>query len=239
MKINYKLFVLFVTYICGVSSFAQEGRLGIGTENPERTLHVEGGAQIKGLEVPTSGEYSRVLMSDSEGNIEYTNLWSVTPTTKRIWHQQYSTTGNVQYADETKILDTGRFRFRLVRASQNANNDNSGLIQLSLSKDPGEPVMLYLNHEENYEYGNTPDGFQFNVPPIGIAFDSTNWSEWRYPTSGGASQAAMIVGEMNEIFLSYPGENAFYRVLFYRMNTTGQTGPTNSTWIITVEEFGS
>lgn len=231
MKTQCKI-IFFVLLLTGSGLYAQEGRMGVGTENPTRTLHVQGDAQVKGLQSTTSGAYNEMLVSDADGNIEYANLWTVNPTRKRVWHLQYNTTGTfVQYANSAQILQAGRFRFRFQRGTENTNN-GSGLIQFSLAQSPGQTVVVYLNHEQNWGDSGA-DGFQFNANPVGKTFTTGNWSSWQYPTD--LQQARVAPGEMNEMFISYPGENAFYRVLIYRM----QTGTNTSTWIITAEEYGN
>lgn len=233
MKTQCKI-IFFVLLLTGSGLYAQEGRMGVGTENPTRTLHVQGDAQVKGLQSTTSGAYNEMLVSDADGNIEYANLWTVNPTRKRVWHLQYAGTGPAGRAISDNILQAGRFEFRFENVP--SGNDH-GRIQFRLAQNPGQTVRVYVNMEENWGDGSPPpDGYEYSALPVGLEFTTTGganpWNNWRYPIS--QSQSRIATGEMNELYLSYPNENAFYRVLVYRM-----TSGSNSIWIITAEEYGN
>jgi len=225
-----KLFNIIPLALClsitSVKAQVTEGRMGVGTEVPTRTLHVEGDLQVKGLQTTSSGAYNRMLVSDNAGNIDFANIWTVTPTRKRVWHLQYKSTDG-QYAINDSILKAGRFEFRYERLEGNVGH--TGRIQFRLSEKPVSNVSVYLNHEENWD----GDGFQYTARISTKDFTITDWNKWQYPVTD--QQAQMAAGEMNEMFISYPGENAFYRLLIYRM----QTATNESTWIITAEEFGT
>lgn len=232
MKTQCKI-IFFVLLLTGSGLYAQEGLMGVGTENPTRTLHVQGDAQVKGLQSTTSGAYNEMLVSDADGNIEYANLWTVNPTRKRVWHLQYLGTGTAGRAISANILQAGRFEFRFENVP---TGDDHGRIQFRLATNPGQTVRVYINMEENWGDGTIPpDGYEYSAPPVGLEFTTTGdnaWNNWRYPIN--QSQSRIATGEMNELYLSYPNENAFYRVLIYRMTSGG-----NSIWIITAEEYGN
>lgn len=231
MKTQCKI-IFFVLLLTGSGLYAQEGRMGVGTENPTRTLHVEGDAQVKGLQSTTSGAYSQMLVTNNNGDIEEANLWTVSATRKRVWHMRYSVASPGR-AISTNILTAGRFEFRFENVP--SPNTDHGRIQFRLAQNPGQTVRVYFNMEENWGDGAIPpDGYEYNASPQGLEFTTSGaniWSNWRYPIS--QQQSRIAEGEMNELYMSYPGENSFYRVLVYRM-----LSGTTSIWIITVEEYG-
>ena len=232
----FKITLLFASIVFSLSLQAQnEGRLGVGTENPTRTLHVQGDAQVKGLggTANATGAHSEMLVADAQGNIEYANIWTVTPTRKRVWHLQYTTTGSttLQRPITANVLEAGRFRFRFFNDTGNTTNNGSGRLQFCLGANPGQNVGIYLNQEQSWGDSGTNDGFEFHAWATPQIFTPANWNTYRDMPYG----PGMGVGEMNEIYMSYPGENSFYRILVYRLNTT----TSSSTWIITAEEYSN
>lgn len=234
MKLKNKISLFFCALLATTSIYAQDGRVGVNTENPTRTLHIEGDAQVKGLQSTTAGDYSKMLVTDGNGNVDYANLWTVNPTRKRVWHMQYQVASPGR-AISNNTLKTERFEFRFENVSSGTDH---GRIQFRLMQNPGKMVRVYFNMEENWGDGTVPpDGYQYSATPQGLEFtsgnpSSTRWDTWRYPIS--QSQSRIAEGEMNELYISYPDENAFYRVLIYRM-----LSGTTSIWIITAEEYGN
>lgn len=205
---------------------ANAQRVGVNTENPTRTLHVEGDVQVKGIKSITPGTFSNMLVTDADGNVDHANLWTVNPTRKRVWHLQYAV-NNPGIAISANTLKAGRFEFRFL-----ANNTDHGRIQFRLTQNPGRDVKVYFNMEENWGDGNQNDGYEYTAEPTGKLFTAGNWNDWDYPIN--AQQSRVAIGEMNELYMSYPNENAFYRVLINRVGTGSQ-----SVWIIVAEEYGN
>jgi hypothetical protein len=240
--------VVLTTVFCYTTLFAQnEYRVGVNTETPERTLHVNGSLKVEGLEnaANQTGSYSKLLVTNNSGEVEYIDRWTIVPSLQRIRRMQYFTNGA---ANSTQTLTAGKFEFRFLEVGGAENS--SARIQFRLSEKPTTArVDIYTNFEQNYE----TDGYQFDADPRSIIFTNSDadnnldvganivngnqvqrgWSGWReLVNQSGTPQVAP--GEINELYLSYPAQDLFYRVLIYRMKQGGQTS-----WIIISEEYSN
>lgn len=217
MKKHLKILIMML----GFNVYSQ---VGIGTESPTRTLHVEGNTIIRNLAFKASdSDYTKVLVTDDKGNIDYINKSSILPTKdgsidKVILNNEFTTPNSTP--DATKTLKCGKFEFAFVP------NSGTGDVRFRLINAPvtGTTVKVYTTFEQNYE----TNGFQYQAKSTPKEFTSTN-NFIDVPFDG---QARIEDGEYNELYLSYPKEPDFYRVSFYRLYQSGK-----NYWISTCEKF--
>lgn len=191
-------------------------QVGINTDKPTRDLHVEGNLRVRNLQNKASDDdYSKVLAVDNNGNVDYINKNNLMPdmtgqVNKMVQNNLYKTTDGKPIATET--LTCGRFIFNF--------RGNDAKVSFRLINRPSSTVRVYVTFEQNYVPINNNDGFQYEASSSTKNFNYTN-SYQDIPVTSG--QANIADGEYNELYISYPQEEIFYRVTFYRVKQNGET----------------
>ena len=193
-------------------------QVGINTENPTRDLHVEGNLRVRNLQNKASDDdYSKVLAVDNNGNVDYINKSNLLPdmtgqVNKIVQNNLYKTTN--ERPIPSRSLTCGRFVFSFL--------DNDAKVSFHLLNRPQNNVNVYVTFEQNFPPYNNRDGFQYEALSDTKDFDSSNYSTFQdIPVAQG--QAKIADGEYNELYISYPQEENFYRVTFYRVKQNGET----------------
>lgn len=238
MKKSYIIFTINLSIL----GFAQNGGVGINTENPERTLHVEGNMrstifQNKG----NDSLYEDLIISNSSGNIDKQPKSSVfqSPT------QQVETDRNIYYnttsGDINKIAKCGKFTFAI-------NNSNIPVMKLNVKPSSNITYNYGLRRLERRtkltggHSANTGDGdYYYNNKTI--TFTSTNWDtyqkifDWANPGSDSAHSPSYPSGEqhlLNNDFLKLhlidPDTGDFYKIEFLRMLNQKDTDVNTATY---------
>ncbi|MFV0156820.1 hypothetical protein OBK03_13765 [Empedobacter falsenii] len=214
-----KLLSLISIVVTSVYSYSQ---VGIGTDNPSRMLHVNGDIKIRNLQFKASdSNYSRVLAIDNQGNIDYVDKSSITPDSnnninKIIVNNTYTTSGGTPI--NTESLKCGKFEFSFISNSDLAN------VRFRLTDAPAQTVEVYTTFEQNW----TENGFQYQAKSTPQKLTTQN----NYIDVPFDGQARIANGEYNELYLSYPKEQYFYRVSFYRVQQNSTTY-----WVTACEKF--
>lgn len=193
-------------------------QVGINTENPTRDLHVEGNLRVRNLQNKASDDdYSKVLAVDNNGNVDYINKSNLLPdmtgqVNKIVQNNLYKTTNGIPIAERT--LTCGRFIFNF--------RQNDAKVSFRLLNSPQNNVNVYVTFEQNFPPYNNGDGFQYEASPTTKEFTPNNYNAYQnIPVTPG--QAKIADGEYNELYISYPREEQFYRITFYRVKQNGET----------------
>ncbi|MDM1552905.1 hypothetical protein [Empedobacter falsenii] len=188
-------------------------------------LHVNGDIKIRNLQFKASdSNYSRVLAIDNQGNIDYVDKSSITPESngnvdKVIVNNTYTTSGGTPI--NTEYLKCGKFEFSYI------SNSNTGDVRFRLAEAPSSTIKVYTTFEQNWD-GN---GFQYQASSTAKEFTTEN-NFIDVPFNILVGQAQIANGEYNELYLSYPKEQDFYRVSFYRVQQNSTTY-----WVTACEKF--
>lgn len=227
MILQLKIKVLFLFLLMGYGIFGQQGKVGINTEDPTRTLHVEGNMKI--IDIADRPSHQRILVADGQGNIDYILKSDLSPTlpnfNKKVWNMYYSTTDG--YSVTNNVLQTEHFEFRFNR-EQGSQDSQRGRIQFRLRNAPSTNTLIYTSVEQTFATG----GFEYQANRLPFTFTAAN--SWRSIVSDTSNNVS--TGEMNEAYISYPGANAFYRLIFYRVRQA-YGGRNYDEWIMTAELF--
>ncbi|MFV0148960.1 hypothetical protein OBK08_13460 [Empedobacter falsenii] len=213
-----KQLCLIIILLC-VSTYSQ---IGIGVNNPTRMLHVNGDIKIRNLSFKASDpNYSRVLAIDNQGNIDYIDKTSILPESngninKIVVNNSYTTSGGTPINSQT--LKCGKFEFSFISSFNLAN------VRFRLTDAPAQTVEVYTTFEQNW----TENGFQYQASSDAKVFSTQN----NYIDVPFDGQARIANGEYNELYLSYPKEQYFYRVSFYRVQQNSTTY-----WVTACEKF--
>lgn len=208
--------ILYIGFLMLFSiSWAQ---VGINTDKPTRDLHVEGNLRVRNLQNKASDDdYSKVLAVDNNGNVDYINKNNLMPdmteqVNKMVQNNLYKTTNGRPLPLRT--LTCGRFIFNF--------RDNDAKVSFRLRNRPQNNVNVYVTFEQNFPPYNNNDGFQYEASSSTRDFNYNNYSTYQdIPVTSG--QAKIADGEYNELYISYPQEEIFYRVTFYRVKQNGET----------------
>lgn len=208
-------------------------QVGINTNNPSRMLDVEGTMKVHNLnDAHTSADYDQSIVTDSNGNIDFTKKSSLLPsgnsnnTDKESFSQIYNTTdGN---GDGNKILKCGKFQFSLTSTSDSK-------IRFRLNDNPNTQVGIYMNMEQNWD----SNGYQFfqgksyyGTPSEKFVFDSTNYTVWQ-----NLAEAQLADFEQNVLNFQYPGDSDFYRLIIYRIKQSVGSTPDSRDFAVVCEKF--
>lgn len=213
-----KQLCLIIILLCA-DTYSQ---IGIGVNNPTRMLHVNGDIKIRNLSFKASDpNYSRVLAIDNQGNIDYIDKTSILPESngninKIVVNNTYTTSGGTPL--NSQILKCGKFEFSFI------SNNNTGDVRFRLTDAPAQTVRVYTTFEQNW----TGNGFQYQAKSTPKEFTTEN-NFIDVPFDG---QARIENGEYNELYFSYPKEQDFYRVSFYRVQQNSTTY-----WVTACEKF--
>lgn len=223
---------LILTINLSILSAAQTGGVGINTQNPERTLHIQG--DMRSTIFQNKGNdslYEDLIISNSSGNIDKQPKSSVfeSPT------QQVETDRNVYYSttsgDITKIAKCGKFTFAI-------NNSNIPVMKLNVQ--PSSNItynygLRRLERRTNLTGGhsaNTGDGdYYYNNNTL--TFTSTNWDtfqpifDWAGYTTG---EQHLLNSDLLKLHLIDPDTGDFYKIVFLRMLNQKDTDVNTATY---------
>lgn len=192
-------------------------QVGINTENPTRDLHVEGNLRVRNLQNKAAdSDYSKVLAVDNNGNVDYINKSNLLPdmtgeVNKIVQNNLYKTTNGRPIP--SRSLTCGRFVFSFL--------DNDAKVSFRLLDRPQNNVNVYVTFEQNFPPYNRNDGFEYEASPNAKVFTPNNYSTYQsIPVTSGAH---VVDGEYNELYISYPREEQFYRITFYRIKQNNET----------------
>ena len=223
------ILVSLVTLLSTTTMFAQ---VGIGINSPQRTLDVNGNIRIRTLDDKSQTlYYDKILVVNNNGDIDYISKGDLKPigdeftSDKQVLNNIYTTTNGS--ADDTKFVTCGKFDFAFRNVASNTN------IQFRLKTAPASNVIVYTTLEQNWQAATPSDtngGYEFQSSEDGRTFTSSNLFE-DLPTSG----AAIVTGELNILYLLYPGDTDLYRLTFYRLNQS--TTPATYDFVTACEKF--
>ena len=176
--------ILFCAVIIG---YAQ---VGVNTDNPSRALDVNGDLRVRTLNKVTIADYPDVLVTDANGNIEKHSAQAIIDAISDL-----SVETKELYFDNspdgTKIVPCGRFNFRFSDTTKP---------QIASFENLSTPTSVYdLGQLKFHENGKTVT--QKNV--VIQKNDDFKTLDDSYS-----------LDSVGEYYLSYPGDNHFYRVVF-------------------------
>ena len=201
-------------------------QVGINTKTPQSTLHVEGNMRVRELNDKSQAPaYDKLLVVNANGKVDYIDKKDLRPigdeftSDKQVLNNIYTTTNGK--ADDSKFVSCGKFDFAFRNAGSAIN------IQYKLTNDPVNDVTVYMTLEQNWK----PNGYEFQAPQTGEKFSSNTNSFVNLPISG----AGIVNGELNILYLLYPGDRDLYRLTFYRLDQS--TSPLTYDFVTACEKF--
>ena len=201
-------------------------QVGINTKTPQSTLHVEGNMRVRELNDKSQAPaYDKLLVVNANGKVDYIDKKDLRPigdeftSDKQVLNNIYTTTNGK--ADDSKFVSCGKFDFAFRNAGSAIN------IQYKLTNDPVNDVTVYMTLEQNWK----PNGYEFQAPQTGEKFSSNTNSFVNLPISG----AGIVNGELNILYLLYPGDRDLYRLTFYRLDQS--TSPSTYDFVTACEKF--
>ena len=201
-------------------------QVGINTKTPQSTLHVEGNMRVRELNDKSQAPaYDKILVVNANGKVDYIDKKDLRPigdeftSDKQVLNNIYTTTNGK--ADDSKFVSCGKFDFAFRNAGSAIN------IQYKLTNDPVNDVTVYMTLEQNWK----TDGYEFQAPKTGEKFSSNTNSFVNLPISG----AGIVNGELNILYLLYPGDRDLYRLTFYRLDQS--TSPSTYDFVTACEKF--
>lgn len=201
-------------------------QVGINTKTPQSTLHVEGNMRVRELNDKSQAPaYDKLLVVNANGKVDYIDKKDLRPigdeftSDKQVLNNIYTTTNGK--ADDSKFVSCGKFDFAFRNVSTAIN------IQYKLTNDPVNDVTVYMTLEQNWK----TDGYEFQAPQTGEKFSSNTNSFVNLPISG----AGIVNGELNILYLLYPGDRDLYRLTFYRLDQS--TSPLTYDFVTACEKF--
>lgn len=221
--------IILICLILSCNSYAQ---VGIGTNTPVRTLHVEGNMRIRELDDKSQvSDYNKLLVVNANGDVNYIERSDLHPDTdeftsdKQVLNNIYTTTNGK--ADDAKFVSCGKFDFAFKNNSVNGTD-----IRYKLVSTENKSATVYITLEQNWQDSpptETNGGFEFQVPTTGKLIDNTTFEN--LPTSG----QQIVNGELNVLYLLYPGDKDLYRLTFYRLDQS--TTPLTYDFVTACEKF--
>ncbi|MDM1319661.1 hypothetical protein [Empedobacter falsenii] len=175
--------------------------------------------------------YDKILVVNANGDVDYINKSDLKPigdeftSDKQVLNNIYTTTTGK--ADDTKFVTCGKFDFAFINSGTNTN------IQFRLKTAPTANVTVFTTLEQNWQASSPTDtngGYEFQSPTTGRTFGTDN-SFTNLPTSG----EQIVSGELNILYLLYPGDKDLYRLTFYRLNQS--TTPATYDFVTACEKF--
>ena len=185
-----------------------DAQVGINTDSPTRTLHVNGNLKIRKLEDKSKDlTYNKILATDTEGNVDYITDESLLPvkdeftSDKEVYNSLYGNTGGG--ADNNKSVSCGKFDFRFYSGSGSTLSD----VQLRLKETPTADQKMFISIEQSWA-----DGMEFIAYTVPMTFTKDNSNFINIPYGPG-----IVDFELNVLYLLYPGDTDLYRVTVYRV----------------------
>ena len=215
---------------CLILSYNSNAQVGIGTDLPQRTLHVEGNMRIRTLDDKSqASDYNKLLVVNANGDVNYIDKADLRPESdeftsdKQVLNNIYTTTDG--QADDTKFVSCGKFDFAF-------KNNNGTDIRYKLVSTETTSATVYITLEQNWQASSPTDtngGFEFQAPTSGKLIDNITFVD--LPTSG----QQIVNGELNILYLLYPGDKDLYRLTFYRLDQS--TTPLTYDFVTACEKF--
>ena len=193
-------------FLCACFSFCKiNAQVGINTQLPTRKLDVNGNARIEALTNKSdNASYDRILVTDNDGNIDYTTKESLLPSSnpnnsdKESYSQIYNRPN--YYGDPDKTLKCGKFYFSF-------SNSSDSQIGFRLIDNPGTAISIYMTMEQNWD-GNGYQLFQGkgsnDAATVPFVFNSSNYNVVQIFAEGRVADF-----EQNIMHFQYPGDNDF------------------------------
>ncbi|HAR73736.1 MAG TPA: hypothetical protein DCR77_10085 [Flavobacteriaceae bacterium] len=184
-------------------------QVGINTNQPTRNLDINGEARVRDLKKVTIADYPDVLVTDINGNIEKHSaqaiIDAISDLTVETKELYFDTT-----PDGTKIVPCGRFNFRF---------SSTTIPQIASVTNLASPATIY------YMSQYKSDGDKKTVL-------STN-KNIQNITSFVDLDVSYKLNGVGEYYMSFPGDNNFYRVVFLARKMT----TTQNSYSIICEKF--
>lgn len=189
-----------------IISYAQ---VGVNTDNPSRTLDINGDLRVRTLNKVTIADYPDVLVTDADGNIEKHSAQAIIDAisdlsveTKELYFDNSP--------DGTKIVPCGRFNFRFSDTTKP---------QIASFENLSTPTTVYyLGQLKFHENGKT-------VTQKNVVIQKNDDFQ--------TLDNSYSLNSVSEYYLSYPGDNHFYRVVFLGRKMTS----TQNSYSIICEKF--
>ena len=220
--------IILICLILSCNSYAQ---VGIGTNTPVRTLHVEGNMRIRELDDKSQvSDYNKLLVVNANGDVNYIEKSDLHPDTdeftsdKQVLNNIYTTTDGL--ANDSQYVSCGKFDFAFRNNGVNTN------IRYKLVSTITGTATVYITLEQNWQASSPTDtngGFEFQVPTTGNTINNSTFVDM--PTSG----EQIVNGELNVLYLLYPGDKDLYRLTFYRLDQS--TTPLTYDFVTACEKF--
>lgn len=204
-----KNILLCLSIFISTNLFSQ---VGINTDQPTRNLDINGEARVRDLKKVTIADYPDVLVTDINGNIEKYSAQAIidaisdlTVETKELY---FDTT-----PDGTKIVPCGRFNFRF---------SNTTKPQIASVTNLASPTTIYYMSQYKSNVNN--------IDMKAVLLTSKNIQSKTVFVDLDTNYALNGVGEY---YMSFPGDNNFYRVVFLARKMTD----TQNSYSIICEKF--
>lgn len=182
-------------------------QVGINTDDPTRTLHVNGNLKIRQLEDKSKDfSYNKILATDSEGNVDYVTHESLLPvpdeftSNKEVYNSIYGSRNGG--ADNSKFVSCGKFDFRF-----NTSSGTTSDVQLRLKETPTVDKKMFISIEQSWD-----NGMEFIAYTTPMTFPANKNNFINIPYGPG-----IVDFELNVLYLLYPGETDLFRVTAYRV----------------------
>jgi len=124
----------------------------------------------------------------------------------------------------------GKFDFAFINENATSTITN---IQFRLKTAPTSDVTVYTTLEQNWQHGQPTDingGYEFESSVSGRTFTKENKF-----SNLAMNGAGIVSGELNILYLLYPGDKDMYRLTFYRLNQS--TTPSTYDFVTACEKF--
>ena len=223
-KTIYILFILFQVYAFG----QYENKVGINTDKPTRKLDVNGNLKITTLTDKTSDpKYTDVLITDANGNVDKVPISLIKNQISQSAIEVKRLFYTSQTPDADNRLSCGRFKFSFRPGGTDPNYPNKNLdIMVSLVDEPATPITVFYllfrkwgDNDLKYYKSNGKD------------FNASNY------TTPQLLCPQLDINSFGEFYITYPGEENFYRVNFLGRPNYVSGGNTYNSYTITCEKF--
>lgn len=209
--------LLILTFLSTVAF----GQVGINTNQPTRTLDINGDLYISNLEnKSTDNNYVNVLVANSEGEVEAFSKEEL----KKLFNEETIETKKLYIdnkPDETKVVPCGRFKFRF----SNATKPQIALVN-------NLDVMIYFTRISKISNETIGAGDKNVTYDSSLSFTKNDYSFKDLNSD-------FNLNNLNEYYLSYPGDKNMYRVTFLARNMIQATqgSPAKNNYTIICEKF--
>ncbi|WP_312768118.1 hypothetical protein [Epilithonimonas sp.] len=180
---------------CSVLVFSQ---VGIGTASPEKTLDVNGNLRVATItDKSNDSQYNQIMVANASGEIGIVPKEIVKEKIESVFLENKKVVVFSNAPDTDRVMQCGKFELRFNTGPEP---------QFRLSTAPSSNVIVYFNriHKEN-SGANSFYGDNTVTTNIAAEFDvANNWVS--------LDNSGRIYNTLNEIYITYPGDNNLYRV---------------------------